>query len=205
MTTTFTPKQPAEEYAVSFNFAADLGVETIVTAAITAVDQLDSSDVTGAILDVTKQANTTTIVYGWVRAGTSGHSYLLTCRIVGSAGSEYELDAILPVSELPGTASTQFATDLAVFFDTDDFAIAATLTHAGAGTSIIVIFDDAFKVFNAESGGFETSEPQALCKASDVSSAIHGDTLTINSIAYKIIGIQPSEDGLITTLVLSKD
>jgi hypothetical protein len=39
------------------------------------------------------------MVYGWVRTGTSGHEYLITCRIVGSADSQYELDGILPVAD----------------------------------------------------------------------------------------------------------
>jgi hypothetical protein len=104
-----------------------------------------------------------------------------------------------------GALSTQFTTDLDVFFNTGDFAVAATLTHDGAPTTINVIFTDAFRVMNAATGGYETSDPQADCKASDVSNAIHGDTLTVNNILYKIIGIQPSEDGLVVTLVLSKD
>lgn len=103
MTTEFTTKQPYEEYAISFDFTAVLGVETIASATLTAVDQVDGSDASAVVLDAVKQANTDTVVYGWVQAGTSGHDYLITCRIVGSADSAYELEGILPVLETPAT------------------------------------------------------------------------------------------------------
>ncbi len=96
--------------------------------------------------------------------------------------------------------------DLAAFLNTADFAVTATFTHAGLIiTSINVIFDDAFQVFNSQFGNFETSGPRATCKASDVSAAAHGDTLLIGALLYKVIGIQPSDDGLVTVLVLSRD
>lgn len=103
MTAAFSSKQPSEAFAISFDFADYLGSETISTATITAADQADLSDVSTTILDSTKQSNTTTVVYGWVRSGTSGHAYIITCKIVGSSGSNYELDGILPVDEVPGT------------------------------------------------------------------------------------------------------
>jgi len=104
MTTMLSPKQPAEAYFISFNFASDLSAETIAgVPVITAIDRVSLEDAEPTVLDVTKQSNTTTIVYGWVRAGTSGHEYVITCTITGSGGSVYELDAILPVTELPDT------------------------------------------------------------------------------------------------------
>ena len=99
MATELTAKQPYEQFAVSFDFTAVLGVETVASATITAVDQQTALDASTIVLDVTKQAISSPLVYAWVRAGTSGHDYLITCRIVGSAGSLYELDAILPVIE----------------------------------------------------------------------------------------------------------
>lgn len=105
MTTDLTPKQPYEEYAISFNFTAVLGVETVASATITAIDRLSLADVSLVVLDVTKQSITTPIVFAWVRAGTSGHEYVITCKIVGSAGSLYELDGILPVTETPDTGT----------------------------------------------------------------------------------------------------
>lgn len=106
MATQLTSKQPAEAYAVSFDFTAYLGAETVATATITATDTATLADVSTTILDVAQQSIATPIVYAWVRAGTSGHNYLITCRIVGNLGSIYELDGILPVLEDQGPASS---------------------------------------------------------------------------------------------------
>jgi len=106
MTTEFTEKQPYEAYAISFDFTSVLGAETISSATIEAIDREDSSDVTATLLDATKQSETDTVVYGWVRAGTSGHSYVITCQIVGSGASLYELEGIQTVTETPDTGTS---------------------------------------------------------------------------------------------------
>jgi len=108
MATEFSTKQPAEEYAISFDFTAKLGTENIASATITAIDQADSSDVSLTVLEVANQSNTTKIVYGWVRAGTSGHNYLITCTITGDGtpASIYELEGVLPVVETPTSVSS---------------------------------------------------------------------------------------------------
>jgi hypothetical protein len=101
MTIALSSKQPYEAYAINFDFTPILGVETIASAVITAVDQDSLIDVSATLLDATKQSNTNKIVSGWVQGGTTGHNYVITCRIVGSADSQYELDGILPVAEIP--------------------------------------------------------------------------------------------------------
>ena len=108
MTTRFTAKQPYEEYLIYFDFTAKLGaVETIASATITAVDEATLAVVTTTVLDATKQTDITTtpIVYTGVRAGTDGHSYLITCRVTGSLGSLYELEGILPITATPSTSA----------------------------------------------------------------------------------------------------
>lgn len=101
MTQTFSSKQASEAFAICFDFTDVLDTETIVSAVITAIDQVSLADVTATILDGTKQSNTTKVVYGWVRAGTTGHRYVITCKIVSSGASNYELDGILPVDDIP--------------------------------------------------------------------------------------------------------
>ncbi len=129
MTKELTSKQPYEAYYISFDFTNDLGAETIASITVDAVDQSTLADESAVILDVSKQVNTDDIVYVWVQSGTSGHDYLITCRIVGSEGSQYELDGILPVLELPaegvdsrGTFKEEMQDDLAIFYNTDEFA-----------------------------------------------------------------------------------
>lgn len=95
--------------------------------------------------------------------------------------------------------------DLAALFEDDGLMDTAAFSHAGgAAVDIPVIFDNDFKALNVDTGMVESAGPMAICKTSDVSTAVHNDTLTINSVVYKIIGIQPDSMGL-TTLILSKD
>ena len=108
MTTEFRQKQPGEKWPISFDFAAKLGAATIASVtSLIALDQLDNSNVSATVLDSTLQTNTTTVVYTYVRAGTTDHRYLITCIIAGSDGSIHELEGILPVLETPdaGTSS----------------------------------------------------------------------------------------------------
>lgn len=95
------------------------------------------------------------------------------------------------------------AADLATFLA--DFGVSATYTHAGgAGATISVLFDNAY--IQANLGGVEVESlgPAATCKSSDVSNAVHGDTLTISGTTYNIIGIHPDGSG-ITVLILSRN
>jgi len=107
MTTEFRSKQPSEKWPISFDFTAKLGSATIASVtSIIALDELDNSNVSTTVLDSTLQTNTTTVVYTYVRAGTTGHNYLITCIIAGSDGSIHELEGILPVLETPTSATT---------------------------------------------------------------------------------------------------
>lgn len=92
-------KQPYEAYFISFNFAKWLGTATILTATVTATDTDDDSDATATVTTEGSQVVSSPSVYVWVKAGTSGKVYQITCRITASDGSKYELDALLPVTE----------------------------------------------------------------------------------------------------------
>jgi hypothetical protein len=86
------------------------------------------------------------------------------------------------------------------FFDNEEFAVDITYN---AGT-IQGIFDDEFASAVEGEMGIESTVPQVQVKSADVSSATHGELMTINSVVYKIIGIQPDGTGM-TLLLLSKD
>ena len=96
-------KQPYEEYYISFDFTEYLDSATISSATVTALDITadPDSDVSTTLINSTKQKTDAfaKIVYVWVRAGTAEHEYQITCKVVASDGSKYELDAILPVTE----------------------------------------------------------------------------------------------------------
>lgn len=77
----------------------------------------------------------------------------------------------------------------------------AVFTHGAIVATINVIFDNEFAVMGVI--GIEEAQPQAVCKTSDVSTAVHNDTLVIGSVTYYIKEIEPDGFG-ITTLILSK-
>lgn len=94
--------------------------------------------------------------------------------------------------------------DLTAFnkaFFADATQTSAVFTHGATVATINVIFDNEFSVMGIP--GIEEAQPQAQCKTSDVSAAVHNDTLVIGGVTYYIKGIEP--DGLgVTTLILSK-
>jgi len=97
--------------------------------------------------------------------------------------------------------------DLSILLNTDDFADADSITHAGVTTPITGIIDDGFKAVEQ----VESCAPSFGCKSSDVDAigVAHRDILTHTdpggvATDYYIQGIQPDGTGW-TTLMLSKD
>ena len=103
------------------------------------------------------------------------------------------------------TLATSMASDLATFFTTDDFAVAATWTHSGTAKVVNVIFSNPYRGVSPLTGEVETTAPEVICKASDVVGVTRRDTVAISGTTYYVIGIQPSDDGLTVTLILSRD
>jgi hypothetical protein len=93
-----------------------------------------------------------------------------------------------------------FTEDLSVFFDSDDFAIAATFTPtSGAASTPSVIFDAAFVAPFAVAG----TNPVALARAADFPATTSvGGTIVINGISYTIRSREPQDDGAIVLLQL---
>ena len=89
-----------------------------------------------------------------------------------------------------------FTEDLSAFFDTDDFAIAATV----GATTVPVIFDAAYlRALDIVS----TVNPVALAQASDTAAAV-GATIVINGTSYTIRNREPQDDGAVVLLQLEK-
>lgn len=105
--TVLTSKQPSEAYYVSFDFTNYLGVETVSSAVVVATDLADGTVATATVTTVGSQSVVSPYVYVWVKAGTTGHNYGLSCVATCSAGSVYELDAVLPVAAVPGTPTVE--------------------------------------------------------------------------------------------------
>lgn len=90
------------------------------------------------------------------------------------------------------------------YFDTSDFAQLANFDQGAVHTVIPVIFDAAYQVSNIGDIAVQNAAPRVTCKSSDVAGANHTGTITISSVVYKIVEVQPDGTG-ITELVLSKD
>jgi hypothetical protein len=86
--------------------------------------------------------------------------------------------------------------DFDIFYNTTDFAYAATYTAAGGthpddGTTVNVILDKKY----IESNGVESYLPVARCEEADVSDASNGAQIRINSVDYYIRDVQPNGIG----------
>lgn len=94
------------------------------------------------------------------------------------------------------TFKNDLTDDLNIFLDDSEFAVDVIFNSE----TIQGIFDNEFIAVVKDDIGVETTTPQCQFKTSDVLSAAHGDIMTINSVDYNIIGIQP--DGTDMTLIL---
>ena len=86
--------------------------------------------------------------------------------------------------------------DLTLFFNTAEFATTATV----GSTSIKGILDQEFLAMGM---GAEGRSIVFCCPTSETTGLHHGDTVTIGTADYKIVGIEPHGDGAITDLILS--
>ena len=98
------------------------------------------------------------------------------------------------------TFKNDLTNDLDIFLDVNEFAVDVIFKS----NTIQGIFDNEFLAVVEDEIGVETTVPQCQFNTSDVSSAAHGDVMTINSIDYNIIGIQPDGTGM-TLILLSED
>lgn len=101
--------------------------------------------------------------------------------------------------------AVETATELAIFFDVDDFGTAATYTpDGGAASTVNGIFDDPQASRNAtDLLDITIPAPQFVCRTSDVSSVAEGDALVVNSVSYTIRVVLTDGTG-VTTLLLEK-
>jgi len=103
--------------------------------------------------------------------------------------------------------AVETATERAIFFDTDDFGLAATYTlNGGASSTVNGIFDNQFLEVDPLGGvGVISAQPQFTCTSADLpGAAAVGDGISISSVGYKVREIQAEGTG-VTVLVLEKN
>lgn len=83
--------------------------------------------------------------------------------------------------------------DLTVYYDTDDFAIAATYNAAAVNG----IFNHAY----VEVEGVEGERPVFECAEADVAGIAHGETFTVNATTYTVVGVQPDGTGVVLIIL----
>lgn len=85
-----------------------------------------------------------------------------------------------------------FAEDLTPFFNTAEFATAATYNSA---TTVNGIFDREYG--EALGNVVEGTTPVFLCALADLPSVDHDDTLLIDATTYKVKGVEPDGTGVV--------
>lgn len=81
--------------------------------------------------------------------------------------------------------------DISVFYSTDVYGVAGTLTHNSTVTSIVVLFYRAGAVNVIGDVEVRNAAPTARCITANVSTAARGDTLAISGVTYYIMDIEP--------------
>lgn len=97
------------------------------------------------------------------------------------------------------------AVERAIFTNTDDFGVAATITPVnGQAVKVKGIFDNDFiEVDTGGNVGFALLQPRFLCKTSDVSAVAEDAKVVISDLTYKVKIVKPDGTGM-TELVLEK-
>lgn len=95
------------------------------------------------------------------------------------------------------------AADRAIFVNSNDFGVTATLTSGSNVTTISGIFDNEFVEVDAGGGvPFAMQQPRFAVRTADAN-VEEDDTLLIAGVTYKIKVVQPDGTGM-TNLILEK-
>lgn len=99
----FRTKKPSEAYHIEFDFS-DLSSVTIASAVVTAKAISTGIDVTSDIITTASQSINSTSVFVWVKGGTDGLDYQITCVATATDSSVYALDGLMLVQESSSAA-----------------------------------------------------------------------------------------------------
>lgn len=96
------------------------------------------------------------------------------------------------------------AADLAGFFDTDAHGVSAVITINSSSSTISIIFNNEYFAIDPGTGmQIDGTQPVVTGRSSDMSGVDNADTISINSVAYNIVDVQPDGQG-VTQLVLEE-
>jgi hypothetical protein len=105
--------------------------------------------------------------------------------------------------------AVESAGDLASFFGPAEFAVGAIYSLArGGDTAITGIFDAGYtRIAGIGQAAMTSVQPTFTVRTSDLPAPARqdsGDTVRISGVRYKVVEVQPSDDGAVSTLILSR-
>lgn len=127
----FRNKQAAEAYYIEFDFDELCGTATVSSATVAAKVVSTGVDATATITTVASQSISGTSVYVWVKAGTAGTDYQITCTATASDGSIYELEGLMLVIDIPPAAVTGTGPGLVIAPVIEPISLADIKAHIG--------------------------------------------------------------------------
>ena len=92
-----------------------------------------------------------------------------------------------------------FTEDLAPFFDTDEFAVDATLN----GVAVRGIFDNSYQLGDVGGQGMASTAPVLTLATTDVPASPVGKSVVINSVSFVVAAHEPDGTG-VSLLLLEK-
>lgn len=91
-----------------------------------------------------------------------------------------------------------FTEDKAAFLDRGDFAEDAVYN---GGDTKPVIFDERYAGVDVDFPASESSQPRALGTTEDFPNVVHGHTLQIRGVIYKVVGVEPDGTGWVLMIL----
>jgi hypothetical protein len=93
--------------------------------------------------------------------------------------------------------AVETAADRAVFFDVDDFGVAATYRRGVTNSTVNGIFDNEFVQVTVGEVPYDSTEPVFVCQTSSLPTGYTvGDRLTVSGVYYTIREFQPDGTGM---------
>lgn len=82
--------------------------------------------------------------------------------------------------------------------DFGDTSASFTDVSAGSSSTITALLSKAYFAESVGDQTLESSQPVALVRSSDVPNVVQGDTLSISSVGYTIVEVQPDNESMTT-------
>lgn len=93
--------------------------------------------------------------------------------------------------------AVETAADRAVMLSVNDFGTLAVYRRLGVNYSVTGIFDNVYVPVEVAEVEFNSSEPEFTMRTADVpSGGTAGDKLTVNSVQYTVVNVEPDGTGI---------